>query len=145
MTPGACLRAMPARRGAMMDMAEGGSRMKVLLVEDDEMVRDYAQLVLSSLGYEALAAGNGTEALRTLDAHGDIGLMLTDIGLPGMSGPALAAEVRRRRPGLPVLFASGSVDSSGQAERIPEGEAILAKPYRKSELAQKLKLLLRTA
>jgi CheY-like chemotaxis protein len=123
-------------------MAQGNSRMKVLVVEDDEMVRDYARLVLSSLGYEPLGAGDGTEALRTLDEHGDIGLMLTDIGLPGMSGPALAAEVRRRRPGLPVLFASGSVDSTGRAERVPDGEAVLAKPYRKSELAQKLQLLL---
>ncbi len=119
--------------------------MKVLVVEDDEMVRDYAQLVLSSLGYEPLAVGDGTEALRTLDAHRDIGLMLTDIGLPGMSGPALAAEVRRRRPGLPVLFASGSVDSEGQAESVPEGETVLAKPYRKSDLAQKLQVLLGTA
>jgi CheY-like chemotaxis protein len=119
--------------------------MKVLLVEDDEMVRDYAQLVLSSLGYEPLAVGDGSAALRTLDEHGDIGLLLTDIGLPGMSGPALAAEVRRRRPGLPILFASGSVDSSGHAERIPEGENVLAKPYRKSELAAKLRTLLGAA
>lgn len=124
-------------------MAEGnGTRTKVLVVEDDEMVRDYAQLVLSALGYEPLIAGDGLAALTALDENHDIGLLLTDIGLPGMSGPALAAEARRRRPGLPVLFASGSVDSSGQAERIPEGEAVLAKPYRKSELAEKLKLLL---
>ena len=117
--------------------------MKVLVVEDDEMVRDYAQLVLQSLGYEPLTAGDGTAALRTLDENSDIGLLLTDIGLPGMSGPALAAEARRRRPGLPVLFASGSVDSAGQAERIPEGEAVLAKPYRRSDLAEKLRVLLR--
>jgi CheY-like chemotaxis protein len=129
-----------------MDRMQGsGSRTKVLVVEDDEMVRDYAQLVLSSLGYEPLMAGDGSEALRTLEAHGDIGLLLTDIGLPGMSGPTLAAEARRRRPGLPVLFASGSVDSSGQADRIPEGETVLAKPYRKSELAEKLQLLLGVA
>ena len=116
--------------------------MKVLVVEDDDMVRDYAQLVLSALGYEPLAVGDGTAALRTLDEHRDIGLLLTDIGLPGMSGPALAAEARRRRPGLPVLFASGSVDCAGHAERVPEGEAVLAKPYRKADLAEKLRFLL---
>ena len=127
-------------------MAVGSeARAKVLLVEDDEMVRDYAQLVLSSLGYEPLAVGDGNAALRTLDEHDDIGLLLTDIGLPGMSGPALAAEARRRRPGLPVLFASGSVDSSGQADRVPEGEIVLANPYRKSELAAKLRTILGTA
>lgn len=130
------------RAGAMIDMAGSGSRTKVLVVEDDEMVRDYAQLVLSALGYEPVAAVDGNAALRVLDEDGDIGLLLTDIGLPGMSGPALAEEARRRRPGLPVLFASGSVDSGGRTERVPQGETVLAKPYRKAELAAKLRLLL---
>jgi CheY-like chemotaxis protein len=115
---------------------------KVLVVEDDEMVRDYAQAVLSSLGYEPLAVGDGSAALRVLDEQSDIRLLLTDVGLPGMSGPALAAEARRRKPGLPVLFASGSIDSAGRADPIPEGEAVLAKPYRKADLAEKLRLLL---
>jgi len=122
--------------------ANGLTGSKVLVVEDDEMVRDYAQAVLSSLGYEALAVGDGSAALRVLDEERDIRLLLTDVGLPGMSGPALAAEARRRKPGLPVLFASGSVDSAGRADPIPEGEAVLAKPYRKAELAEKLRLLL---
>lgn len=125
--------------------AGGGSRTKVLVVEGDEMVRDYAQLVLSALGYESVTAGDGSTALRVLDENRDIGLLLTDIGLPGMSGPALAEEARRRRPGLPVLFASGSVDSAGQAERVPEGETVLGKPYRKAELAEKLRLVLGAA
>jgi len=106
------------------------------------MVRDYAQAVLSSLGYEPLAVGDGSAALRVLDEQSDIRLLLTDVGLPGMSGPALAAEARRRKPGLPVLFASGSIDSAGRADPIPEGEAVLAKPYRKADLAEKLRLLL---
>ncbi len=126
-----------------MDRNAGGRpRTKVLVVEDDEMVRDYAKLVLSALGYETVMAGDGNTALRALDENTDIGLLLTDVGLPGMSGPALANEVRRRRPGLPVLFASGSVDSAGCTDRIPEGEPVLAKPYRKVELAEKLRLLL---
>ena len=122
--------------------ANGLTGSKVLVVEDDEMVRDYAQAVLSSLGYEPLAVGDGSAALRVLDEERDIRLLLTDVGLPGMSGPALAAEARRRKPGLPVLFASGSIDSAGRADPIPEGEAVLAKPYRKAELAEKLRLLL---
>jgi CheY-like chemotaxis protein len=130
-----------------MDTAAGnGPRVKVLVVEDDDMVRDYAQAVLTALGYQPIAVADGSTALRTLDEHRDIRLLLTDIGLPGsMNGPALAAEARRRRPGLPVLFASGSVDSAGRAERIPAGETALAKPYRKAELAEKLRLLLGAA
>jgi CheY-like chemotaxis protein len=127
-----------------MDPAAGnGSRPKVLVVEDDEMVRDYAQAVLTALGYEPLAVGDAAAALQLIDEASDIRLLLTDIGLPGdMNGTLLAAEVRRRRPHLPVLFASGSVDSFGRAERLPEGEAVIAKPYRKSELAEKLRFLL---
>jgi CheY-like chemotaxis protein len=130
-----------------MDTAAGnGAKLKVLVVEDDEMVRDYARVVLTALGYQPLAVGDGSAALRALEENLDIRILLTDIGLPGgMSGPALAAEARRRRPGLPVLFASGSVDSAGRAERIPDGETVLAKPYRKAELAEKLKLLLGVA
>src|SRR5262249_11124066 len=110
--------------------------------EDDEMVRDYALTVIAALGYRPVAASDGSAALRVLEEQRDIRLMLTDLGLPGdMNGTALAAEARRRRPGLRVLFASGSVDSAGRAERIPEGETVLAKPYRRAELAEKLKLL----
>ncbi len=126
-----------------MDSAANGTRPKILVVEDDEMVRDYAQAVLTALGYEPLAVGDGAAALQVLDEESDIRLLLTDIGLPGgMNGTMLAAEARRRRPHLPVLFASGSVDSSGRSERLPEGEAVIAKPYRKSELAEKLRLLI---
>ena len=132
------------RHGAVMGTAAGnGARLKVLVVEDDEMVRDHARTVLTALGYQPVAAGDASAALRALEENPDIRILLTDIGLPGgMSGLALAAEVRRRRPGLPVLFASGSVDSAGRAERVPDGATVLAKPYRKAELAEKLKLLL---
>lgn len=127
-----------------MDSTQGNNaRPKVLVVEDDEMVRDYAEAVLSALGYDPVAVGDGPAALRVLEQESEIRLIVTDIGLPGgMNGTMLAAEARRRRPGLPVLFASGSVDSAGRAERLPEGEIVIAKPYRKAELAEKLRLLL---
>jgi CheY-like chemotaxis protein len=125
---------------------ETAATAKILVVEDDEMVRDYAQAVLDALGYVPCVVADGSAALCALDEQTDIRLLLTDIGLPGgMNGPALAAEARRRRPGLPVLFASGSIDSEGKADQVPSGEAVLAKPYRRAELARKLRLLLATA
>jgi len=115
---------------------------KILVVEDDDMVRAYAQAVLKALGYHSCVAADGPAALRLLDEQDDIRLMLTDIGLPGMSGPDLAVEARRRRPGLPVLFASGSIDSEGRADMLAPGALVLAKPYGKAELARKLVQLL---
>lgn len=115
-----------------------GRTATILVVEDDEMVREYAQAVLETLGYDACVAGDADAALRLLDENGAIELMLTDIGLPGMSGPDLAAEVRRRRPELPVIFASGSVDSEGRAALLAPDALVLAKPYRKAELARLL-------
>src|SRR5262245_8027226 len=99
---GACRHApRETRHGTVMDKAAGnGAKLKVLVVEDDEMVREYARAVLTTLGYDPLAVGDGPAALRAIDEDDDICIMLTDIGLPGaMSGPMLAAEVRRRRPG----------------------------------------------
>ena len=116
---------------------------KVLLVEDDEMVREFAETMLRVLGFEPCAAADGETALRLLDENTDIDLLLTDIGLPGaFDGPKLAEEARRRRPDLPVLFASGSVDSEGKAAKLPPGTGVLAKPYRKAELATRLRDLL---
>jgi CheY-like chemotaxis protein len=106
------------------------------------LVRDYARAVLDSLGYEARVAGDGPSALRLLEAERDIALIVTDIGLPGMSGPALAEEARRRRPDVPVVFASGSVDSEGRAPQLAAGSIVLAKPYRRVELAETLAALL---
>jgi len=123
-----------------------GGTTKILVVEDDEMVREFAQTMLEMLGYESCVAGDGEAALRLLEEQTDIKLMLTDIGLPGrLDGPALAAEVRRRRPDLPVLFASGSVDSEGKSARLAPGTSVLGKPYRKAELARRLDELLRGA
>lgn len=117
---------------------------KVLVVEDDDMVREFAETMLKVLGFDPYLAEDGETALRLLDQHSDIDLMLTDIGLPGgLDGPTLAVEARRRRPDLPVLFASGSVDSEGKTAKLPPGTGVLAKPYRKAELAQRLSELLR--
>lgn len=123
---------------------ELGRATKILVVEDDDMVREFAQAMLEMLGYEPCVAGDGETALRLLDEQADIRLLLTDIGLPGhFDGPTLAAEVRRRRPNMPVLFASGSVDSEGKTARLAPGTSVLGKPYRKAELARRLEELLR--
>jgi PAS domain S-box-containing protein len=83
----------------------GGNR-SVLLVEDNDHVREFAHNLLDDLGYEVAAAANADEALARLEAGG-IDLLFSDVVMPGMSGVELARVARQRRPGLPVLLASG--------------------------------------
>ena len=115
----------------------------VLAVEDDAPVLAVAVAHLRHLGYRVLTAPEGQEALRLLGEHPEIELLFTDLALPGMDGVALAEAARARRPGLPVIYTSGDL-SSGSVERLPREEriAILAKPYRREELAYRIRSVL---
>jgi signal transduction histidine kinase len=109
----------------------------VLLVEDDGLVRNYAATQLRSLGYQVVAAVDGLEAMRILASRSDIALLFTDYIMPnGMNGGQLAENARRLRPDLPVLFTSGysegAIDSA-------IGAQLLRKPYRRQELALKIR------
>jgi CheY-like chemotaxis protein len=110
----------------------------VLVVEDDEAVLETARTVIAELGYTTLAARNGAEALAILKRDEPIDLLFSDIVMPGgMSGIALAREARQLRQDIKVLLTSG-YDAS-VAERQGAGSFdILPKPYRQSQLANKL-------
>jgi len=98
---------------------------------------------LSSLGYRTRAATNGAEALRLIDAGESFDLLFSDVIMPGMSGLELAREVVKRQPSIRVLFTSGYTENAvvhqGQLEA---GVALLNKPYRKADLAQKIREVL---
>lgn len=116
----------------------------ILVVEDDADVRQFAVSALRSLGYDSRQAGEAETALQLLETVPEIALLFTDIVLPGgMDGVGLATETHRRYPGLPILFTSGYTEHTlvggGQ---IVEGVEVLTKPYRKVELAGKLRALL---
>jgi signal transduction histidine kinase len=116
----------------------------VLLVEDDPGLRKIATLQLARLGYAVVAAEDGVEALRLLLDAPRIDLLLTDIVLPrGMSGPMLARECQKHRPCLKVLFMSGYAKGSmPYTGTLAEGAHMLTKPFRKTDLAKKLRQLL---
>ncbi len=81
----------------------------ILLVDDESDVRDLARDILTAKGYRVLEAGGGEEAVRVVQSHGEpIDLLLTDVVMPGMSGPELAAQLRGQRPEMMVLYMSGS-------------------------------------
>ena len=82
-------------------------KQKVLVVDDDEDVRDIAVVTLELQGYEVLCAADGNEALTSLRKHRDIRLLLTDIVMPGMNGFELAHRAKQLRPDLAVIYTSG--------------------------------------
>lgn len=82
-------------------------RAVVLIVDDDDAVRAITADILAGLGYTVLQASGGEEALALLDNDGTIDVLLTDVVMPGMNGPALARRVRSSRPQLPIIFISG--------------------------------------
>ena len=118
-----------------------GSGERILVVEDDEMVRAYVVAQLESLGYATVAAANGADALARVDAGEAFDLLFTDVIMPGgMNGRQLADEVARRRPGTKVLYTSGySENAIAQHGRLDAGIALLNKPYRKGDLARKIR------
>jgi CheY-like chemotaxis protein/two-component sensor histidine kinase len=109
----------------------------ILVVEDDKLVRDSVLTQLRSLGYVTLEAANGAEALAVIEAGHPFDLLFTDVIMPGaMNGRQLANKVRKSRPGLKVLFTSGYTENAIiHHGRLDTGVLLLAKPYRKSDLA----------
>ena len=116
----------------------------VLIVEDDEDVRDSTVALLGELGYSVLAARNGDEALVRLQGSERIDILFTDVVLPqGMNGRALALEASALRPGLPVLFTTGYARNAIiRNGGLDPGVHFLAKPYTQQEIAQKLRAAL---
>ena len=116
----------------------------ILLVEDDDQVRRLAYGNLTALGYRVLKASNGIEALRLLQQHEDIALLFSDVLMPGgIGGRELADAARRQRPGLKVLFTSGySEDAIVHNGRLDPGVHLLPKPYRRRELAMRVRAVL---
>jgi PAS domain S-box-containing protein len=119
---------------------EGGNE-TILVVEDDALVRRYVLTQIESLGYTTLEAGNATEALALIDQHPEISLLFTDVIMPGpMNGRQLALEAVKHLPGLKTLYTSGYTENAiVHHGRLDSGVLLLAKPYRKSELARMIR------
>ena len=110
----------------------------ILVVEDDQLVRNYVTAQLASLGYKTIAAADSRAALAIVDKGEKFDLLFTDVIMPGgMNGRQLADEVAKRRPGLKVLYTSGYTENAiVHHGRLDEGVLLLAKPYRKAQLAK---------
>ena len=125
-------------------VARGSANETILVVEDDPDVRAYSCEMLRELGYNILEADNGAAGLRLLDAHPEIKLLFTDVGLPGgMNGRQLVDEARIRRPHLPALFTTAYARNAIVHDgRLDPGVELITKPYAQAALATKLRNLL---
>jgi CheY-like chemotaxis protein len=122
---------------------EGGDE-TILVVEDDNLVRTFVMGQIRSLGYIALAAVNAAEALLIIDGPQTIDLLFTDMIMPGaMNGRQLADAALQRRAALKILFTSGySNEAIIHHGHLDAGVLLLAKPYRKSDLARMIRAAL---
>ncbi len=105
----------------------GGGR--VLLVEDEDTVRAVAERALVRQGYEVTTAADGEEGLEAIASGGAFDLVLTDVVMPSMDGPAMAREIRRLLPDLPVMFMSGYAEEQLRKDISIPNMYFLAKPF----------------
>lgn len=121
-----------------------GGTETILLVEDEEAVRALTVKILRAKGYTVLEAGDGKEAQAVLKEHsGALDLLLSDVVMPRMGGPELAAWLKRGRRGVKILFMTGYTDLSAfQEGSLPPGTALLSKPFSPQVLAEKVREVL---
>ncbi len=125
-----------ARDGAV---SEHGRGRRVLVVEDNVEVGQFAAQILKELGYQTTLAGSANKALKLLNEPDGYDVVFTDVIMPGMNGVDLAQEIRRRRPNIPVVLTSGYsevLDGEGS-----HGFALIRKPYAAEDLSRVLRRL----
>jgi signal transduction histidine kinase/ActR/RegA family two-component response regulator len=129
--------AVAPARVASVEIFRGST---ILLIDDDNAVREVTRAILHGLGYRVLEAGSGGAALDLIEREPNIDLMVADFAMPGMNGAEVARLTQAKRPTLPVLFVTGFADRTALAG-ISEAQ-IISKPFIDDELADKVRLAL---
>ena len=111
----------------------------ILIVDDEQSIRSIARRTLERFGYQVLEASHGEEALSVYHQHGSrIALVLTDMAMPIMDGPALINALKAINPGLPIIGSSGFMQGIGNSGSIPGVELFVSKPYTAEALLKAL-------
>ncbi|USX24352.1 ATP-binding protein [Oxalobacteraceae bacterium OTU3CINTB1] len=145
--PEAAAEAAPAAGEGEGEPALAGGGETVLVVEDNDAVRDIAVEMLGELGYTVLEAPDAVGAMEIVDSGVPIDLLFTDVIMPGpLRSPELARRARSKLPGLAVLFTSGYAENAIVHDgRLDPGLELLGKPYTRQALARKIRLVLERA
>jgi two-component system cell cycle sensor histidine kinase/response regulator CckA len=136
----------PARAAKAIEAPKqwsGGGR--VLLVEDEDMVRAVAERALTRAGYQVTACSDGEAGLAAVTAGGAFDLVVSDVVMPGMDGPAMARAIRRVRPHLPVLFMSGYAEEQLRNEIHLADMYFIPKPFSVQQISDKVGAVLAAA
>ncbi len=113
---------------------------RVLLVEDEEVVRNFAARALKRQGYKVLEAGSGVEALEVMEKNkGKVDIVVSDVVMPEMDGPTLLKELRKKNPDIKIIFVSGYPNDAFKSALGDENFAFLPKPFSLPQLAAKVK------
>jgi CheY-like chemotaxis protein len=112
-------------------------RARVLVVDDEKAIRSTTVLLLEELGYDATQAASGREALQRIEVDGPIDVALLDMTMPGETGLQVLDALRAKTPGLPGVLMSGYSEDLLRTSP-PDGVPFLKKPFRPSELAERL-------
>ena len=145
----------PANTSALPGPAQGGSQREVrtewsgggriLLVEDEDMVRAVAERALTRAGFEVTVAGDGDEGLEIARSGAEFDLIVSDVVMPAMDGPSMAREVRKLWPAMPILFMSGYAEEQLRNELDLDNVEFLAKPFTVQQICDKVGAVLGAA
>ena len=118
-----------------------GGTETILIVEDEEMLRDLVKNVLASRGYTVLTAADGLEAVEMYSLHkNQIGLVVADVGLPGLAGNEVFARMKETNPDVKVILASGFLEPGFKSEILIDGaKEVIRKPYQPNDLLRSIR------
>jgi len=115
----------------------------ILAVDDEKVIREFTKATLAPLGYQIITAESGRDALRICEETEEkIDLLLTDVVMPGLTGPELAGAIQEKRPGIKILFMTGYTDSPPSFDQDNPDTDILLKPLTPESLAEKVEEML---
>jgi len=141
--PNAPVAELAAPIEAPVQQWSGGGR--VLLVEDEDMVRAVAERALTRAGYTVTTASDGDEGLEIVASGAEFDMIVSDVVMPAMDGPSMVREVRKLRPDLPVLFMSGYAEEQLRKEIDIDSVEFLPKPFSVQQISDKVGAVLAVA
>ncbi len=130
-----------AEEAADQSLCNAGPPSRIPVVDDNSAVRGITAVMIRTLGHDVIEAGGGEDALDLLEKDRQFDLLILDLAMPDMHGDELAARARELVPGVPTLFVTGYAEPG----RMRAKGDVLKKPFRRAQLAEKLRYILSDA